>query len=69
MPFDLGVDISFYEEAQPIEEGNIVHEGVRRSPQCREQLATFFQTGEIVDTCGDGGCVIDPDGLDIPDPD
>jgi hypothetical protein len=56
--FDLGIDPSFYASAAFPEEETIVHEALRRTPECREQVATFIQTGLIVDTCG-GECVVE----------
>lgn len=57
--YDLGVDPSFYAEAQPAAEGNVVHEGVRLIPEAKEQMQRFLNEGVIADTCG-GACVVDP---------
>lgn len=64
--YDLGIDPSFYADAEPVEEGNIVHEGVRRVPEAVAQIRTFLGEGKIVDTC-DGPCTLDVSGLDIPE--
>ena len=37
-------------------EDNQVHEAIRRIPQAEQQIKTFFDTGNVVDTCG-GPCV------------
>jgi hypothetical protein len=35
---------------------NQVHEAIRRIPQVQDQIATFFTTGQVVDTCGGKPC-------------
>lgn len=64
--FDLGVDPSFYAVAEPPEDGNIVHEGVRRIPEGLEQVRVFLNEGRIINPC-DGPCHVDVSGLDIPE--
>lgn len=56
--YDFGVDTGFYELATPADEGNPVHEAVRRSPEANAQLRAFFHDGVIVNPCADR-CVID----------
>jgi hypothetical protein len=36
---------------------NQVHEAIRRIPQAEQQITTFFETGQVVDTCGGQPCV------------
>lgn len=55
--YDLGVDPSFYEKAEPAADGNPVHEGLRRVPEAKQQMARFLNDGVIEDTCG-GPCVV-----------
>ncbi len=62
--YDLGVDDSFYAQAES-GDANIVHEGVRRVPQALDMMKEFLANGDIVDACG-GACVVDPSALDIP---
>ena len=56
--YDLGIDPSFYALAQPAEQENSVHEGLRRVPEVKEQMERFLNEGVIKD-CG-GPCVVDP---------
>ena len=44
------------EEEQTPSEDNQVHEAIRRIPQAEEQIRNFFETGQVIDTCG-GPCV------------
>ncbi|MCC7070105.1 MAG: hypothetical protein IT383_02215 [Deltaproteobacteria bacterium] len=60
--YDYGVDTGFYDLATPADDGNPVHEAVRRSPEALAQLRAFFQDGVIVNPCDDR-CVVDvPEG-------
>ncbi|OGQ13694.1 MAG: hypothetical protein A2138_27950 [Deltaproteobacteria bacterium RBG_16_71_12] len=56
--FDFGVDTGFYETATPAEDGNAVHEAVRRSPEALTQLDAFFHEGVIINPCGER-CTVD----------
>jgi hypothetical protein len=56
--FDFGIDPGIYDQAQPAEEDNEVHEGVRLQPAALEQLATFLADGIVVHPC-DGPCDLD----------
>ena len=60
--YDFGFDPGFYDTATPAEEGNAVHEAVRRTPEALRQLDTFFHDGVIINPC-DGRCAVEvPDG-------
>jgi len=37
------------------------HDAQRWQPEHWQQIITFFQTGDIVDTCGEGGCHFTPE--------
>lgn len=60
--YDFGFDPAFYETATPAEDGNAVHEAVRRSPQALQQLDVFFRDGVIINPCADRCVVPVPDG-------
>ncbi|MBI1949559.1 MAG: hypothetical protein HYS27_27985 [Deltaproteobacteria bacterium] len=60
--FDFGVDTAFYETAEPAEDGNAVHEAVRRSPEALAQLDAFFRDGVIINPCGERCAVEVPSG-------
>jgi hypothetical protein len=49
----LGDTIPLTNEAPP---DNDVHGDLRFYEACTSQIGTFFETGEIVSTCGDSGC-------------
>jgi hypothetical protein len=56
--FDFGIDPDIYDQPQPAEEDNEVHEGVRLQPAALEQLATFLADGMVVHPC-EGPCDLD----------
>jgi hypothetical protein len=37
---------------------NQVHQAIRRIPQAEEQTRVFYETGQVVDTCGGQPCVV-----------
>ncbi|MGH7284259.1 MAG: alpha/beta hydrolase family protein, partial [Polyangiaceae bacterium] len=55
------------QEEQTPSDDNQVHEAIRRIPQAEQQIKTFFDTGNVVDTCG-GPCV-EPVPPSTPQPD
>lgn len=57
--FDLGVDPSFYEQAQSKGEKTIVHDELRLHPEPSEQMRAFFEEGRIVSPC-DAACALTP---------
>jgi hypothetical protein len=56
MGFDFGFPINPFINVPPAS-GPDAHECPRRAPQAQEQMARFFATGEIVNTCK-GPCVL-----------
>lgn len=60
--YDYGVDTEFYQTAMPAEDGNAVHEAVRRSPETLAQLDAFFHDGVIINPCGERCAVEVPAG-------
>ncbi len=60
--YDYGVDTGFYELATPADDGNPVHEAVRRSPEALAQLRAFFHDGVIINPCADRCAVEVPPG-------
>lgn len=55
--YDLGVSADFNAVAEPAEDENPVHEGLRRVPEAMDQMATFINEGVIENFC-DGACVV-----------
>jgi hypothetical protein len=55
--YDMGVSPEFYAVAEPAEDENPVHEGLRRVPEAMEQMSTFINEGVIENFC-DGACVV-----------
>jgi hypothetical protein len=62
---DLGVDDSFYAQAAPQADGNVVHQDTRITPDSLEMSKSFLNTGIIPDACH-GPCVFDPSTLPTP---
>jgi hypothetical protein len=58
MGFDFGLPLVPFINVPP-SSGYDAHECPRRTPQAQAQMAHFFFTGEIINTCG-GKCVITP---------
>ncbi|HUS65147.1 MAG TPA: hypothetical protein VMZ28_11415 [Kofleriaceae bacterium] len=56
--WDYGIDPDVYAQAQPAEEENPVHEGVRNEATAIEQLRAFYTTGVVEHPC-DGPCDTD----------
>jgi hypothetical protein len=56
MGFDFGFPVNPFVN-QPPTSGPDAHECPRRAPEGQQQMAHFFETGEIINTCG-GACVL-----------
>lgn len=57
MGFDFGFPVNPFDNNPPTS-GPDAHECPRRAPQAQAQMALFFATGNIANTCG-GPCVLD----------
>ena len=57
--FKYDVDAAFRQVAQPTDEGNEVHEGIRRLDVTKQQLDAFLRPGGVIEHFCEGPC--DPD--------